>query len=305
MADRRPTPDLRSALVTGATGFIGSSLVDRLAKGGVAVTAIVRPGSDPDRIARLPDTVTTHTARGDCADLIACFQQAKPDIVFHLAARFAGSHAPGDIAGLIEDNVTFTAHLCEAAIASDCTALIAAGTGWQNAGSASGDPTPAPNTLYAATKQAADDVIDYYSRLSGLNAITLKIYDSYGPDDPRRKFLAVLREAAENGDTLDATPGDQLLHMVHVDDLVDAFVHAGNLLAAGEIRGRASHTLPSKQAVTLRDLAALWMSANGCRTRIAWGRKTRRDGEVMVPWDGEPLPGWFARIDLHEGLKGC
>ncbi|MEP4379674.1 MAG: NAD(P)-dependent oxidoreductase [Alphaproteobacteria bacterium] len=305
MADSRPAPDFSSALVTGATGFLGFHLAGRLADAGVAITVITRPSSDPARIAELPDNIKIHTATGDSADLIACLDRAKPDTVFHLAARFLGAHTPDDIAGLIEDNVTFTAQLCEAAVAAKCPALVAAGTGWQNAGSAPGDPTPAPNTLYAASKQAADDIIDYYCRQSDLNAVTLKIYDSYGPDDPRRKFLAVLRETATRGEALDATPGDQLLHMVHVDDLVDGFVHAGNLLATGEIRGRASHTLPSGQAVTLRELAELWMSTNDCRVEIDWGRRPHRDGEVMAPWEGTPLPGWTPRIGLKAGLKGC
>jgi nucleoside-diphosphate-sugar epimerase len=303
--DAQSVSQFRSALVTGATGFLGGHLTRQLADAGVAVTAIVRPTSDPARVSGLRECATIHTTSGDCSDLIAIFDSAKPDVVFHLAARFSGTHAPEDIAGMIEDNVTFTAHLCEAAVATECKALVTAGTGWQNAGSAPGDPTPAPNTLYAASKQAADDVIDYYSRLSGLNAITLKIYDSYGPDDPRRKFLTVLRDASTNGESIDATPGDQKLHMVHVDDLIDGFMHAGNLLATGKVRGRASHTLPSKQAVTLRELAELWMSANDRRAEIEWGKRPHRDGEVMAPWDGEPLPGWSPQIDLKAGLKGC
>jgi nucleoside-diphosphate-sugar epimerase len=305
MPDLRTAPQFKSALITGATGFLGSHLVSHLAITGATITAITRPLSDPTRVAELPENVNIHTAKGDSGDLIECFEQAKPDVVFHLAARFAGTHGPEDIAGLIEDNVTFTAHVCEAAVKTGCPALVTAGTGWQNAGSASGDPTPAPNTLYAASKQAADDIIDYYSRVSNLNAVTLKIYDSYGPNDPRRKFLAVLRDAAAKGETIDATPGDQLLHMVHVDDLIDGFIHAGNLLASGNLQGRASHTLPSKQAVTLRELAELWMSANDRRAEIDWGRRPHRDGEIMVPWDGEPLPGWSPQTDLKAGLKGC
>ena len=304
MTDRL-APNFNSALVTGATGFLGSHLAGRLADAGVRVTAITRPSSDPARIAGLPNNVSVHAATGDSRDLIECFEQAKPDVVFHLAARFTATHMPGDIAGLIEDNVTLTAQVCEAAVNAGCPALVPAGTGWQNAGSALGDPTPAPNTLYAASKQAADDIIDYYSQLAGLNAVTLKIYDSYGPNDPRRKFLAVLRDAAAKGEKVDATPGDQLLHMVHVDDLTDGFVHAGNLLSSGEIRGRASHTLPSSQAVTLREFAALWMSANDRHVEIQWGGRPHRDGEVMVPWEGAPLPGWSPRIDLKAGLKGC
>lgn len=305
MSDPRTAPTFKSALVTGATGFLGSHLTNRLAETGIVVTAITRPSSDPARVAGLPERATIHTATGDSDDLIACLAQAKPDIVFHLAARFAATHAAGDIPGLIEDNVTFTAQLCEAAVGAGSRALVTAGTGWQNAGSAPGDPTPAPNTLYASTKQAADYIIDYYASSSGLSAVTLKIYDSYGPGDPRRKFLAVLRDAAAKGEAIDATPGDQLLHMVHVDDLIDGFVHAGNLLVAGEMKGRASHTLPSPQAVTLRELAEIWMTANNRRVGIDWGGRPHRAGEVMVPWDGSPLPGWSPRIDLKTGLKGC
>ncbi|MBT3399063.1 MAG: NAD-dependent epimerase/dehydratase family protein [Rhodospirillaceae bacterium] len=304
-SNARSAPQFRSALVTGATGFLGAHLTRRLTDAGVAVTAIVRPTSDQARVAGLRECATVHPTSGAYSDLIAGFEAASPDVVFHLAARFASTHAPGDIAGLIEDNVTFTAHLCEAAVATECLALVAAGTAWQNAGSPSGDSTPAPNTLYASSKQAADDVIDYYSRLSGLNAITLKIYDSYGPNDPRRKFLTVLRDASANDETIDATPGDQKLHMVHVDDLIDGFVHAGNQSATGELRGRASYTLPSNQAVTLRELAELWMSANNRRVEINWGIRPHRDGEVMAPWDGEPLPGWSPQVDLKAGLKDC
>lgn len=114
----------------------------------------------------------------------------------------------------------------------------------------------------------------------------------------------MLRDAAAKGETIDATPGDQLLHMVHVDDLIDGFVHAGNLLASGKLQGRASHTLPSKQAVTLRKLAELWMLANDRQTPINWGRRPHRSGEVMVPWEGKILPGWEPKIDLETGLKG-
>jgi nucleoside-diphosphate-sugar epimerase len=305
MPDPRTAPRFNSALVTGATGFLGSHLASRLSGSAVAVTVVTRPSSDPARIAQLPDNIDIHTATGAGDDLITCLEQAKPDVVFHLGARYVAAHGPGDIAGLIDDNVIFTAHLCEALAKAGSRALVTAGTGWQNAGSAPGDPTPAPNTLYAASKQAADNIIDYYARSPTLNALTLKIYDSYGPADPRRKFLAVLREAAAKGETIDATPGDQLLHMVHVDDLIDGFIHAGNLLVSAEISGRASHTLPSAQAVTLRELAQTWMSANDRHVEIDWGRRPHRDGEVMVPWEGDPLPGWSPRIDLKTGLKDC
>jgi nucleoside-diphosphate-sugar epimerase len=305
MAGDRPAAAFRSALVTGGTGFLGGQLVRRLAALGVPVTTTVRAGSDPQRVTAISDHATVHQLTGDSSDLVECVRHARPDVIFHLAARFASTHAHDDISGMITDNVTFTAELCEAAVALETPTLIAAGTAWQNAESPRGDPTPAPNTLYAASKQAADDIIDYYSARAGLNAVTLKIYDSYGPADSRRKFLAVLRDAAASGETLDATPGDQTLHMVHADDLCDGFIHAANLCAVGTIQGRANHTLPSAEAVTLRALADAWMKANEQTADINWGARPHRGGEVMTPWEGKTLPGWSPRIKLADGLKGC
>ena len=99
---------------------------------------------------------------------------------------------------------------------------------------------------------------------------------------------------------------DLLPHIGGVaDDLVDAFIHAGNLLFAGDMTGRASYTLPSRNAATLREIAQSWMQANEQDVDIAWGDRPHRPGEVMVPWEGEPLPGWSPRIDLLAGLRGC
>ncbi|MEK9966030.1 MAG: NAD-dependent epimerase/dehydratase family protein [Rhodospirillaceae bacterium] len=303
MAGDRPAAAFGSALVTGGTGFLGGHLVRRLAALGVSVTATVRAGSDPERVTAISDHATVHRLTGDSGDLVECVRHARPDVIFHLAARFASTHVHDDISGMIADNVTFTAELCEAAVAVETPTLIAAGTAWQNAESPRGDPTPAPNTLYAASKQAADDIIDYYARARDLGAITLKIYDSYGPGDPRRKFLTVLADTMANGETMKASPGDQKLHTVHVDDLVDGFVHAGNLLTTGQRSGRHSFTLPSPGAITLRELAQTWARAAGVELSVEWGATPHRPGEVMVPWEGTPLPGWSPRISLENGLR--
>lgn len=303
MTEARVTPNIKSAFVTGATGFLGMHLCERLAARGVVVTALVRVSSAPERLTKLKTSGNVIRADGTVSGITEAIQTAQPDIVFHLAANYIGTHNPDDVSALVSDNVELTAKLCEATVAAGCPAFVSAGTAWQNAGGAAGSDTPSPNTLYAATKQAADDIIGYYARTRGLNAITLKIYDSYGPGDPRRKFLNILAETAARGETLRASPGDQKLHMVHVDDLIDGFVHAGNLLASGDVTKHASYTLPSPRAVTLRELAEVWKTAAGISAEIEWGAKAHRPGEVLIPWDGTPLPGWTPRIFLEDGLR--
>jgi len=303
MSGERTAPAFSSALVTGATGFLGGHLCQRLVACGIETASLVRATSPAAAILRLRADTTVITTDGSTQGLTDALEMVKPDLVFHLAARYVAAHQPQDIPGLIADNVELTAKLCEAMHLSGCERLVATGTAWQNAGSSPGDPTPSPNTLYAATKQAADELIDYYARATGLHAITLKIYDSYGPGDPRRKFLNVLSETAARGETLRASPGDQKLHTVHVDDLVDGFVHAGNLLSSGRISGRDSFTLPSPRAITWQERARTWMSATQTDAGIEWGAIAHRPGEVMTPWDGTPLPGWSPRIALEDGLR--
>ena len=303
MSDPRTAPGFSRALVTGATGFLGAHLCARLVACGVETASLVRPTSAETAIARLRKDTTVISTDGSTKGLVEALETARPDIVFHLAAKYIPAHHAEDIAALVSDNVELTAKLCEALRISGCERLVSAGTAWQNAGSPSGDTTPSPNTLYAATKQAGDEMIDYYARTAGLNAVTLKIYDSYGPGDPRRKFLTVLAETAARDETLRASPGDQKLHTVHVDDIIDGFVHAGNQLHSREISGRHSFTLPSPRAITLQELAESWKTATGSDARIEWGAMPHRAGEVMIPWEGTALPGWSPRITLEDGLR--
>lgn len=174
MTRNRVAPAFKSAFVTGATGFLGMNLCARLTACGVHTSALVRESSDASQLTKLETLGVAIQTDGRIASLTAALTDAKPHLVFHLAAKYLGTHTPGDVPRLLSDNVELTAKLCEAASAAGCGALVAAGTAWQNAGTTPSDTSPSPNTLYAATKQAADEIIGYYAHAQGLNAITLK-----------------------------------------------------------------------------------------------------------------------------------
>ncbi len=290
-------------LVTGATGFIGSRLTQRLVADDAAVAIVARPSSSFDQLGNAANQVELLRHDGSTGQLSAFVKDFSPQMVFHLAANFIGVHTSNDVAPLVADNVAFTAQVCQAMANADVRYLVGAGTVWQHATSPPGEAVPTPNSLYAATKQAAEDIIAYYAGTGALSSIVLKIYDSYGPGDPRPKFLNVLASAAATGKTLDATSGRQQLHLVHVDDIVAAFRHAGAMLTAGESQGHHSYTLPSAEAVSLKSVVATWQEATGRAVDVAWGARPDRPGEVMVPWEGPPLPGWKAKIPLKTGLK--
>jgi nucleoside-diphosphate-sugar epimerase len=295
--------DPQRVLVTGATGFIGSRLTRRLVADGASVAIVARPASSLAQLGDVASEVEQLRHDGTTGQLSAFVKEFSPQIVFHLAANFIGVHTSDDVAPLVADNVAFTAQVCQAMVAADARCLVAAGTVWQHASSPPGDPVPTPNSLYAATKQAAEDIIAYYAQTGALSSIVLKIYDSYGPGDPRPKFLNVLASAAATGKTLDATSGTQQLHLVHVDDIAAAFRHAGTTLTSGAVNGHHSYTLPSAKAVTLKSVVATWQKATGRAVDVAWGARPDRPGEIIVPWEGPCLPGWKAKIPLKTGLK--
>ena len=289
-------------LVTGATGFIGSRLTQRLLAEGTEVAIVARPNSSLDLLGDVASRVEVLRHDGTTGQLNRFVEEFSPEIVFHLAANFVGVHASDDVAPLIADNVGFTTQMCQAMVAAETRCLVAAGTVWQHANSPPGEPVPTPNSLYAATKQAAEDIIAYYAQTGALSAIALKIYDSYGPGDPRPKFLSALATTAAMGKTLDATSGKQQLHLVHVDDIVAAFRHAGAMLASGEATGHHSYTLPSAEPVTLKAVVATWQKATGRSVDVAWDARPDRPGEIMVPWEGMCLPGWEPKIPLITGF---
>lgn len=285
----------RRALVTGATGFIGRRLVRLLVDDGWGVHAVVLPGSS---LACLPPTVVCHEDDGSRPSLDRAVEAAGATCCFHLAGLFIGTHRPDDVSHLVESNVAFGSRLAESLAARGPVAFVNAGTYWQHVG---GEPYK-PASLYAATKQAFEDILRFYADAGSLKVVSLRIFDTYGPDDPRPKLLNLLLDAARSGGPLDTSAGEQLIDLVHVDDVAAAFLVAANV-AAGQDVDLSSYAVASGSPLRLRDLAAKVEAVTGRRVNARWGAKPYRPHEMFEPWDAGPrLPGWEPKIGLDDGL---
>lgn len=287
-------------LITGASGFIGSHLTKRLVAEGFSVHIILRQESGVDQLLDVLNEITVHRLDGNGGNLREIVENSKPDIVFHLASLFLSEHKAKDVVPLVQSNILFGSQLVEELINVGVTKFVNTGTSWQHYQNQDYNPV----NLYAATKQAFAAVLQYYVESFGLSVITLKLHDTYGPNDHRPKLFNLLIRIAQTGESLDMSPGEQEVDLVYVDDVVDAYVLAARSLLFENVVGHEEYSVSSGAPMKLKDMVASFSSIFGQPVRINWGGRAYRQREVMSPWDkGEFLPGWKPEIPLAEGIR--
>jgi nucleoside-diphosphate-sugar epimerase len=291
----------RTALVTGATGFVGTHLARRLVTDGWDVHVVVRPGSDLTRLGPTADRVKAHAYDGTTEGLAALIGGARPDVVIHLASLFLVQHTPADVAGLVASNVLFGTQLAEGMVRHGVTRLLNTGTSWQHFEGREYSPV----NLYAATKEAFAAVLGYYVEIRGLRVLTLTLSDTYGPDDPRPKLLTLLRQTAASRQPLAMSPGEQLMDLVHIDDVVEAYLLSAERLLADAVEGHECYAVSSGAPQPLREVVAVFEEAAGVDVPIQWGGRPYRPREMLRPWRrGATVPGWRPRVGLRDGIRG-
>ncbi len=291
--------DSACALVTGASGYIGSQLVKALLARGWQVHVVLREHSSLDMLQAVSSNVAVHRHDGTTVGLIETMRLIQPTTVFHLASLFLAQHEASDVASLVESNVLFSTQLLEAMVASGTRRMVNTGTSWQHFESDAYRPV----NLYAATKQAFEDILAYYADAKGIQAITLHLFDTYGEADPRAKLIALLRKTANSQVPLTMSAGEQLIDLVHVDDVIQAYVLSAALLESPNFASPQSFGVSSGAAMRLKDLVAVFEKVWDVRLPIEWGVRPYRDREVMRPWTNCPsVPGWKPQISLEAGL---
>ena len=292
-------------LMTGVTGFIGHHLGERLVNDGHEVHAIVRPTSKINELSEnLQRNVQFHVYDKDntVLDIITdlCVDDKRPDVVYHLATNFLNVHRFEDIQDLVQSNITFGTELLDAMVANNVYNFVNVGTFAQHFD----DADYSPINLYAATKACFEGIIKYYAEVRNLKCIALHLFDTYGADDKRGKILGLLKKISASGETLKMSPGGQLIDIVYIDDVIEAFIAAGKLLAACKYDYCGTYGVSSTKPIPLREVVKIFENVTGKKLSIVWGGRPYRTREVMVPWSSyKLLPGWQPKISLQDGIK--
>lgn len=289
----------KRALITGATGYIGSNLVHYLVKEGWDTHIITRRNSDLKELDAVLSEITVHHHDGTSSGMVKVMAHAKPEIVFHLASLFLAQHKTEDIEALISSNLVFSTQLVEAMAVNDVQYLVNTGTSWQHYNNEDYNPV----NLYAATKQAFEDILAYYIEAHGLKATTLALFDTYGPNDPRAKLIALLWKTAFTQQPLSMSPGEQMIDLVHIDDVMRAYTLAVSSLRHQTV-GHTHYGVSSGAPIRLKDLVAVFQEATQTTLPITFGGRPYRPREVMVPWvKHQAVPKWKPQVPFEIGIQ--
>jgi nucleoside-diphosphate-sugar epimerase len=287
-------------VITGATGFVGSNLTKYFLNLNYEVNLIVRPNSDLSNLNMTYSSLNLFRYDNDINGLISFFKVTKPKCIIHLASNFIAEHNFLQIDNLISSNITFGLHLLEAMKEASVKTLINTGTSWQHFK----DEEYNPVNLYAATKQSFESLIEYYVQAEDFKVITLKLFDTYGENDSRLKLINLLNQFAKDGTELKLSPGDQMINLVHISDICNAFNVAIKLIESQTNRSHQKYFIKHPISYTLKEVISIFEEVLQKKINIIWGGKSYRKREVMQVLDiGRILPNWSPEIDLKEGFK--
>jgi UDP-glucose 4-epimerase len=301
-------------MVTGGAGFIGSNLVDALLARGDEVTVVddLSTGRRENLEAALAagaKLVVQDIRAGDA--LAGPVAEARPEIVFHLAAQIDVRRSVADPAFDASINVGGTANVLEAARAAAARRVVFASTGGAIYGEGEGqelplgeDTPPAPLAPYGQSKFAAEGYLALYERLHGVSGVSLRLGNVYGPrQDPLGEagvvaiFCGRLR-AGERPTVFG--DGRQTRDYVYVGDVVAAALAAAESKASGPLNvGTGVETEVLELVERLGELGG----SEGFEPEFA----PPRPGEVqrisIDPARAERELGWRARTGIEEGLR--
>jgi UDP-glucose 4-epimerase len=241
-----------STMVTGGLGYVGRHLVARLARDGERVVSYNRDFADsPD-----PHVVCVQGELFDVPRLVRTLQEHAVERIVHTAAM---SHPELSIEFPVTTfaaNVDGSVQLLEAARLAGVRRVVNFSSHCSY-GHIDADPIPEdapvrPNTPYGVTKVATELMGSVYRRLYGVEVVSLRVSEVYGPGNRMHTVLTDMLRAALDGEPYAlAEGGDHRVEYIHVEDAAEAGVAAAT---AGEL-GQDVYNITGGRQVTLAEAA--------------------------------------------------
>jgi UDP-glucuronate 4-epimerase len=304
----------QSVLITGAAGFIGSSVAARLARAGVRVTGLDNycdfydPAIKRARAERLAREHGVEIVEGDIrsrADVDRSFDAATPDAVIHIAAMAGVRPSIENPKLYTEVNLDGTVNMLDASVTAGVSKFLFASSSSVYGNNdkvpfSEEDPVDHPISPYAATKRAGELICHTYTHLHRLPITCLRFFTVYGPGQRPDLAIGTFMRLIHQGKPIPMFgDGTTSRDYTYIDDIVD-----GVLAALDRCAGFNIYNLGGSSPVTLREL----IEAIG----RSMGKTPRIEQLPMQPGDVERTfadtsrarreLGFESKVSLEDGL---
>ena len=289
-------------LVTGGSGFIGSHVVDRLVAEGAGSVTVLDNRIREDNLAEALPSGRVRTLEGDVTDRAAVREAAQGATgIFHMAVLPLGPCSE-DPRRCLEINVNGTFNVLEAARDLGVQKIV-----YSSASSVYGDTDDTMDeshplnarTMYGASKLAGEYFLRAFHDLYGIDYVTLRYMNVYGPRQEGGLVIDVLRRIQSGEAPTIIGDGSQSFDFVHVAD-----VAAANVRAMGSDVRQGEFNVGGGNEVTVRQIVERLLEATGSdlQPEVRADQTvpmTRRVGSSQAA--AEAL-GWRPELDLDHGL---
>ena len=303
----------QTVLITGAGGFIGSRLCERLVEEGASVRAFVRYTSRAEigLLKQLPPEILANIEiiRGDLRDYSAVEQAANGvDTIFHLGALISIPYSYVHPVDTVQTNILGTMNILEACRKTGAK-LVHTSTS-EVYGTALRVPIDEDHPLqgqspYSASKIGADKLVESYYRSFDVPAITIRPFNTYGPGQSNRAVIPTIITQALSGDVVRLGNLEAIRDFTYLDDTVEGFLLAGK---AGLWNGE-TFNLGTGEEIRIGAIAELIFKIMGKQPeiKIEQDRLRPEKSEVMRlisdNHKAKEALNWQPKVGMEEGLR--
>lgn len=303
-----------TVLVTGAGGFIGSHLVERLVRDGTRVRAYVHYNSRNDwgnlelidpAVKREIEVIT-----GDVADPFSVRNAVRgAQVIYHLSSLIAIPYSYVAPQSYVATNIQGAINVLQAAREEGVERVVHTSTS-ECYGTAQYVPIDEKHPLqgqspYSASKIGADMIAESYWRSFGLPVAILRPFNTFGPRQSARAVIPTIISQALKGGVIKLGALAPTRDMNYVENTVESFLAAAtNPAAVGQVIN-----VGSGREISIGDLARLIIELIGSKSEVVEDtqrlRPANSEVERLLCANGKAMEllGWTPRIQLEEGLQ--
>ena len=280
---------MKTILLTGATGFLGSHILDRLLKGNYQVVILKRSFSDLRKIEENIDKCRFYDI--DKCSLELPFKENHIDCIIHAATNYGRNN--NKTSDIVNDNLIFPLKLLEVASFFNTDTLQYKYL-----------------TNYTLSKKQFVEWGKSFANAGKIKFINLMLEHMYGPKDDESKFVTwIIKQLANNVPEVKLTDGNQKRDFIYVDDVVEAYV---TLLKSNFQINFDEFEIGTSQTISIKDFV---LKIKGIieqefdrhiETHLNFGALPMREGEpseIKANTAKIRSVGWHHHVPLDLGLK--